>query len=117
MSGPPDPSSPLYHPALHGVDTSKLDDLANRSRDGRAKQAGKFDVKAGAASGKGLGRLGAWVKATRAGKKKLAEGWIADDAKAHADAKKKAEEEQEDARERVEKARSAIGTITKGSKT
>jgi len=109
MSTNQDPSSPLYHPAL---DTSKLDDLADRSRAGHPKQGGKFDGKAGDAPKK-LGRLGAWVRANAAQKKKLSEKWIADDAQAHADAKKKQEQEEQAHRERVELAR---GAISKGRK-
>lgn len=107
---PVDPTNPLYHPAL---DVGRLDELAGKARESRSKQTSVDPTKAADGSGKKLGRLGAWVKATAAQKKRLEEKWIDDDAKAHAEATKKEEQEKKDHRERVEHARSAISKMGK----
>jgi hypothetical protein len=106
---PMDPTDPLYHPAIAG-----LNDAAAKAREFRAKQVVTTDhAKEAAGSGKKLGRLSAWVKATRAGKNALSAKWIEDDAKAHADAKAKEEQDKKDSAERAKQAIAAIAKVRK----
>ncbi|HEV3189785.1 MAG TPA: hypothetical protein VGY54_04770, partial [Polyangiaceae bacterium] len=99
--------NPLYHPVLN---EGKLDELAGKAR---SKKTSVDPTKAADGSGKKLGRLGAWMRATAAQKKRLEEKWIDADANAYAEEKKKEEQEKKDHRERVEHARSAISKLGK----